>query len=212
VARVSPGDQALLRPVQKEEVISGIVLAAGTSSRLGQPKQLLELAGRPLLQHVIDTLSDAGLDEIVIVLGYEADRIAEALELPPGAKTIINHEYADGQSTSLRAGLTSAAPESEACVVVLGDQPSLPADSIRKVVQSFKDGASPIVRAVWEGTPGHPVVFGRSVWAELSQLAGDQGARDLLAGRNDVHEVEMGSPAILDVDTLSQYDKLKETF
>jgi molybdenum cofactor cytidylyltransferase len=193
-------------------VISGIVLAAGTSSRLGQPKQLLELAGRPLLQHVIDALGEAGLGEIVVVLGHEADRIAEALELPPTARTIVNHEYAAGQSTSLRAGLASAAPESEGCVVVLGDQPSLPPDSIRKVVESFRDGASPVVRAVWEGTPGHPVVFGRSVWATLSQLTGDQGARDLLIDRDDVLEIEMGSPAIVDVDTWSQYDELKESF
>ena len=193
-------------------MISGIVLAAGTSSRLGQPKQLLELAGRPLLQHVIDALGKADLGEIVIVLGHEADRIAKALDLSSSAKTIVNREYAAGQSTSLRAGLAALNAQSEACVVVLGDQPSLPSDSIRKVVQSFMDGTSPIVRAVWNGTPGHPVVFDRSVWDELSQLTGDHGARDLLVDRNDVEEVEMGSPAIADVDTWSQYDELKESF
>jgi molybdenum cofactor cytidylyltransferase len=212
VVRVRSGRQAILRQVPKEEVISGIVLAAGTSSRLGRPKQLLELGGRPLLQYVIDALSRAGMDEIVIVLGHEADRVAAALELPATARTAFNPDYAEGQSTSLRAGLAAAAPGSDACVVVLGDQPSLAPDSIRQVVQAFVDGDSSIVRAMWEGTPGHPVVFARSVWPELSGLTGDSGARDLLIRRSDVREVEMGSSPVVDVDTWSQYEELKDRF
>jgi molybdenum cofactor cytidylyltransferase len=190
-------------------VITGIVLAAGTSSRLGRPKQLLELGGRPLLQHVIDASSQTGLDEIVIVLGHEADRVAAALELPATARTVVNPDYAEGQATSLGTGLAATDPGSDACVVVLGDQPSLSSGSIRKVVQAFIDGDSPIVRAMWEGTPGHPVVFARSVWPELARLTGDSGARDLLTRRSDVREVEMGSPAVADVDTWSQYEELK---
>jgi molybdenum cofactor cytidylyltransferase len=193
-------------------VISGIILAAGTSSRLGKPKQLLELDGRPLLQHVIDVVVDAGLDEVVIVLGHEAERIEKVLRLPAEARTVFNGDYAEGQSTSLRTGLAAVAPESEACVVVLGDQPSLPAESIRKVLEGFKDEAAPIVRAMWEGKPGHPVVFERSEWDELAGITGDLGARDLLADRRDIHEVEMGRPAVADVDTWEQYERLKDSF
>jgi molybdenum cofactor cytidylyltransferase len=94
-------------------LISGIVLAGGTSSRLGRPKQLLELEGRPVLQHVIDAATEAGLDEVVVVLGHMADDIAATIDLPVGARTCLNPRYASGQSTSLEAGLDEV-------VVVLG--------------------------------------------------------------------------------------------
>lgn len=193
-------------------MISGIVLAAGTSSRLGRPKQLLELDGRPLLQHVIHAADEADLNEIVIVLGHEAERIGAALDLPPAARTIVNPEYLSGQSTSLRAGLAAASPDSEAAVVLLGDQPGLEPAAIRKMVEFFRAGGPPIVRALWHGTPGHPVVFARSTWVDLAKLTGDRGARDLLGDRDDVEGLEMGGPAVLDVDTWNQYEQLKETF
>jgi molybdenum cofactor cytidylyltransferase len=192
-------------------VISGIILAGGRSSRLGRPKQLLELDGKPLLQHVIDAVAAASLDEVVIVLGHQSDEIASVLDLPPQARAIVNFDYNEGQSTSLLAGLASLDDRSDAAVVILGDQPSLDPAAIRKVVETFQSSGSPIVRAMWDGRPGHPVVFARSIWDELSRLAGDLGARDFLAARDDVTEVDMGSPAPVDVDTWESYERLKNT-
>jgi molybdenum cofactor cytidylyltransferase len=191
-------------------VISGVVLAAGTSSRLGRPKQLLELEGRPLLQHVVDAAVASGLDEVVVVLGHESERIASALTLPPGTWVVINRDYEAGQSTSLRAGLDSVDPRAGAAAVLLGDQPGLTSAAIRKVLDAWRESDAPIVRALWQGTPGHPVILARSEWEFVGKLEGDRGARDLIAGSGRAEVIEMDEPPVADVDTWEQYEKLRE--
>lgn len=189
---------------------SGIILAAGTSSRLGQPKQLLELDGRPMLQYVVDSATEAGLDEIVVVLGHDADRIASALALPGNARIVINDHYERGQSSSLRTGIDALDPRSPAAVILLGDQPGLSPEAIRRAIDAFASASDPIVRTFWRGTPGHPVVVARSHWAALREIIGDRGARDLLSMASHVEIVEMDTPPVADVDTWDQYRQLRE--
>lgn len=190
-------------------MISGLILAAGTSSRLGRPKQLLELHGRPLLQFVIDAAAEAGLDEVVVVLGHEAERVSGALTLPPGTRVAVNRDYARGQSTSLRTGLDALSGESEAAVVLLGDQPSLTADMVRRTVMSFRRGHAPVVRARYDDVPGHPVVVARTEWDAWRSLSGDAGARLLLESHPEkVDEVDLGPVAVVDIDTESDYQEL----
>jgi molybdenum cofactor cytidylyltransferase len=191
-------------------VISGVVLAAGTSSRLGRPKQLLELQGRPLLQHVVDAAEGSGLDEVVVVLGHEAERIASALELPPGARVAVNEDYEAGQSASLRTGLSSLDSRADAAAILLGDQPGLTSAAIRKVLDAFRESDAAIVRALWQGTPGHPVVLARTEWESVRKLEGDRGARDLIAGSERAELIEMDEPPVADVDTWEQYERLRE--
>ena len=191
-------------------MISGVVLAAGTSSRLGRPKQLLELDGRPLLQHVVDAAAASGLDEVVVVLGHESERVASALALPPGTRVVVNHEYEAGQSTSLSAGLASVDPRADAAAILLGDQPRLTSSAIRKVLDAFRNSDAPIVRALWQGTPGHPVVLARSEWESVRRLEGDKGARDLVAASARAEVVEMDEPPVEDVDTWEQYETLRD--
>jgi molybdenum cofactor cytidylyltransferase len=191
-------------------VISGVVLAAGTSSRLGRPKQLLELDGRPLLQHVLDAAAASGLDEVIVVLGHDSERVASALTLPSGARVVVNRDYEAGQSTSLRAGLDSVDPRAEAAAILLGDQPRLSPPAIGKVLDAFRTSEATIVRALWQGTPGHPVVLARSEWDFIKKLEGDRGARDFVAASARVEVVEMGEPPVDDVDTWEQYEKLRD--
>ena len=191
-------------------MISGVVLAAGTSSRLGRPKQLLELEGRPLLQHVVEAAAASGLDEVIVVLGYESERIASALTLPPGTRVVVNRDYEAGQSTSLRAGLGSVDPEAKAAAILLGDQPRVTPPAISKVLDAFRASEATIVRALWQGTPGHPVVLARSEWDSIKNLNGDTGARDLVATSARVEVVEMGEPPLEDVDTREQYERLRD--
>jgi molybdenum cofactor cytidylyltransferase len=191
-------------------VISGVVLAAGTSSRLGRPKQLLELEGRPLLQHVVDAAVGSGLDEVVVVLGHESERIASALELPASARVVVNEDYESGQSSSLRAALDSVHPGAEATAILLGDQPGLTSAAIRKVLDAFRESDAPILRALWQGTPGHPVILARSEWASIRRLEGDKGARDLVAASARAEVIEMDEPPVADVDTWDQYEKLRD--
>ncbi|MGH2683465.1 MAG: nucleotidyltransferase family protein [Actinomycetota bacterium] len=186
-----------------------MILAAGTSSRLGRPKQLLPLGGKPLLQHAIDAASEAGLDEVIVVLGHEADDVAAALRLPKGARTTMNPRYAEGQSTSLAAGLRALGPETGAAVILLGDQPLVSPTAIRAVVAVFEEAGGPVVQASYGGRPGHPVLLDRKIWAEIQQVEGDVGARDILARAPDrVTAVEVGGDPPDDVDTWQAYRRI----
>jgi molybdenum cofactor cytidylyltransferase len=185
------------------------VLAAGFSSRLGQPKQLLELDGKPLLQHVVDAVTSARPSETIVVLGHEAGAIADAIALPSGARAIVNPDHARGQSTSLLAGLAAVESTSvDAAVIVLGDQPRLTPDLVERAVDAFAGSDAAVVRSVYGGVPGHPVVIARSRWAELRALTGDSGARDVLDALGPVLDIEMGSP-LADVDTWEDYERIR---
>jgi molybdenum cofactor cytidylyltransferase len=175
---------------------------------MGRPKQLLELDGRPLLQHVVDAAAGARLRETVVVLGHEADAIAEALVLPEGARAVVNPDYARGQSTSLRAGLEALDAGADAAVILLGDQPRMTPEQIARVVDAFYASGAPLVRSLYGKTPGHPVVVARSEWAALREIGGDKGARDLLKASTRSLEVDMGPP-LLDVDTWEAYERLR---
>lgn len=193
-------------------MISGIVLAGGTSSRLGRPKQLLTLDGRPVLQHVVDTAAatGSGLGEVVVVLGHLAGEVASALSLPPSVRTVVNPDYATGQASSMRTGLEAAAAESEAAVVLLGDQPGMPAAHIGAVVRAFAGGAGPIVQASFRGTPSHPVLFARPVWAELMAVTGDKGAREVIKAHPDwVVRIDLDAEIPPDLDTMEDYERLR---
>jgi CTP:molybdopterin cytidylyltransferase MocA len=180
-------------------VIAGVVLAAGGSTRFGSPKQLAELRGRPLLDRVVDTVRAVpAVDPILVVLGAHAERIRAALDLED-VEVVVADGWEEGISASLRAGV-AAAGKADAIVVVLGDQPLISPQVIASVVQRL-DGAAPAARATFDGAPGHPVLIKRSLFAELGDLRGDSGARELLEAHG-VTTVECGHLASgHDVDT-----------
>lgn len=191
--------------------VGGVVLAAGGSSRMGRPKQLLPWRGRPLLQHVIDAMAAAGLAETVVVLGRDAAAIAEAMRLPDDVRVVENPDHAAGQSTSLRAGLRALGPGVAAAVVALGDQPELAAEAVRAVVESHREGAGPVVQARYRGTAGHPILLDRAVWPKVMAATGDRGAREVLAAHPAwVHPVEVDRDPPRDVDTREEYEGLLE--
>ncbi len=199
---------------KNEAFLSGVILAAGSSTRMGRPKQLLELEGHPLLQHVIDAAASSCLDELVLVLGHAAAEIEEAIRLPSGlsVQIVFNPDYELGQSGSLRAGIDRANPRSIAAAILLCDQPGITAALIDRVAEAFLDGGRPIARPVYGGVgsrriPGHPVFLGRRSWPELAGLQGDEGARSLLASRPDrVLEVEIEGAPPPDLDTRAEYE------
>lgn len=192
-------------------MISGIVLAGGTSSRVGRPKQLLDLGGRPLLQHALDHAAGAGLDELVVVLGHAADQVSAAVTLPPGARVVVNPDYATGQASSLRAGLAAASPDTEAAIILLGDMPGMRPGDIRSVADAFRRGAGPVVQARYRGTPGHPVLFARTLWPDLLAVEGDVGAREIIKAHPDwVTRVDIDADLPPDLDTLEDYERFRK--
>lgn len=181
-------------------MITALVLAAGTSSRFGRTKQLVPLRGRPLVQHAVDAAAGAGVDEIVVVLGHEAEDVRRALELPPIARAVVNPSYASGLASSLATGLREADPASEAAVMLLGDQPGIAARHVRLLVDAFEARRSPFIRLRFRDGPG-PALLARERWREAQALEGDVGARALMERYPEmVEEVEVNEDAPADVD------------
>jgi molybdenum cofactor cytidylyltransferase len=178
--------------------VGAVILAAGSSRRLGRPKQTLILEGRPLLQHVIDAVAAAGIAELAVVLGAHADAVRAAIALPESSTVIVNAHHESGQASSLIAGIDALEDRVDRIVVLLGDQPRVRPEAIRAVAAA----EGPIARAVYRGEASHPVAFDSGVWDELRGLTGDRGARELLATNPDrVTAVPLDAAAPVDIDT-----------
>jgi molybdenum cofactor cytidylyltransferase len=187
-------------------MIAGIILAAGTSLRMGQPKQLLDWGGRPLVRAVAETALAARLDQVIVVTASAGGEVAAALaDLP--VRIAPNPLTAAGQSTSLHAGIAALPPDVAAAVILLGDQPFVTAAIIDALVGIWRDHRAPIVAPVFAGTRGNPVLFDRSVFAELLAIEGDQGARGVIArDPARVHCVHFDDDRpLLDIDTPESY-------
>jgi molybdenum cofactor cytidylyltransferase len=197
-------------------VISGVILAAGTSSRLGRPKQLLDLGGRPVLRHVVDAALASPLEDVVVVLGHRAPRVAAAAlsDPDPRIRQVVNDRFAEGQSTSLAAGLRSLGPSCEAAVVLLGDQPGIQPQAIAEVTRAFRERGAAVVQAAYGGRPGHPTLLSRRIWsAVLTEATGDQGAAAIIAANPVwVLRVELGGDPPADLDTEADYERLRSQF
>lgn len=181
-------------------MISGIVLAAGSARRFGSTKQIVAYRGRPLAQHAIDALASAGLSEIVVVTGHDADAVEGALALPPQGRFVRNADHATGQSSSLGAGLHELSEESEAAVVLLADQPGVTDAEVRALIETFARTRGRIVRIAYADGPG-PALLSREVFAEAGHLHGDSGARVLMASHPEwVEEVDVPFRAPADID------------
>lgn len=187
-------------------VISAVVLAAGASTRFGATKQLRVLRGRTLVQHAIDAASPV-VDEVVVVLGHDADAVEASLTLSANARVVRNPAYAQGQSTSLAAGLRACATGARAAVVLLGDQPRIAERHVRSLVSAFESTGAEIVRIRFRDGPG-PALLARAVWAEAERLTGDVGARALFDAHPErVQWVTLDENAPPDVDLPEDLDR-----
>jgi molybdenum cofactor cytidylyltransferase len=172
--------------------VVGLVLAAGRSTRMGRPKQLAELGGRPLLEHVLTALEAAPVDRVVVALGAHAGTILERVDLH-GAEPLVVEDFQAGMGHVL-AHSAAALGSPDAVVVCLGDQPLVGPAVIAELVAAWRSGAGPVVTAAYGGRHGNPKLFDRTVLAELAGLGGDTGARELLAAHPEwVKAVEVGA-------------------
>lgn len=187
--------------------VAGVVLAAGGSSRLGRPKQLVTWRDKPLVRHAVDTALAAGLTPVAVVLGAAAEAVAAALAGAPVRK-VVNPAWEAGQSTSVRAGLQAVAAEAEAAVFLLADMPFIPPDLVRALVQVHRETLGPIVAPRAGGRWANPVLFDRVTFDDLMALEGDRGGRALF-GRYRVREVPWEESITFDLDTPEDLARLR---
>lgn len=191
-------------------VIIGILLAAGTSSRFGEANKLLvEIDGEPIVRAAAQSLVSSRVDDVIVVVGYEADRIREVLaDLP--VSIVDNPAYADGQATSVRIGAESARGRADAVVFALGDMPRVAPASVDALIAAYLDGAGDALAAACDGQRGNPVLFDARFFDRLAAVTGDSGARDLLLDSDAAALVETGDQGVLaDVDTDRDLERLR---
>jgi molybdenum cofactor cytidylyltransferase len=197
------------QPIIHDAPVVAVVLAAGDSTRLGQPKQLIPLAGRPALAWTLDALRRSSVDRITVVLGHAADEIRSTVDLTD-ISVVQNDDYAEGQSTSVLAGIRSLGEGVGAALMVVGDQPLLSPDVVNTIVTAFRQTGGPFIVPLYEGEWGNPVLLARGTWQYLEGLRGDTGARPILRKNMDmVLEVPVPGPAPDDIDTREDYQRVR---
>jgi molybdenum cofactor cytidylyltransferase len=188
-----------------------IVLAAGASTRLGQPKQLVQLGGRPVLHRVVSNCVAVAGSAVTVVIGANAKDLTRLLGHSP-ASVIVNRQWEEGMASSLRRGLAALPPTCDAVMIVLGDQVAITPDDLKRLVGGWKEEEGVIAAAMYEGHVGVPAIFPRICFSELSQLRGDQGARIIL-DRHSFRLVRVPMPnASVDLDTPEDLAALRLRF
>jgi len=183
-------------------VITGLVLAAGGSRRLGRPKQLLQYGDTTLLGHVVDTARACAFDQLVVAIGGAADEVRESVDLT-GAEVVVNDAYGEGCSSSIAAALEVV--RADVLVLMLGDQPGVTPDTVRALLAGRGDAALAVCR--YDDGRGHPIAFSCDMFGALANLHGDKGVWKLL-DRGPTTEVRVGGEIPLDVDTEEDYAAL----
>ena len=194
---------------------AGIILAAGAATRFGQPKQLLRLKDKYLIEWVLDAAINSRLGRIVLVLGHAHQEILQAL----GKKALhsklhieVNPNYKKGQSASLRVGLTTVKKDFPAVMFLLGDQPMLNSAIINTLLQKFWSTDKDICIPTYRGGRKTPVIFSRRFYSQLMDIKGDIGARQLIdADPDHVLRIEIDDPlCFYDIDTPPDFENLKK--
>ena len=191
--------------------IGAVILAAGESSRLGQPKQLVQFRGKSLVRRAADAASEAGSSPITIVLGSDSKKIEDELA-GTGVAIVKNENWRAGIGTSIRAGvqnLLSQAPNLEAIVLLVCDQPFVDARVIKGLIELRQKTNKSIVASAYSGTLGVPALFDRSCFGELLALSDDTGAKSIIM-RNRERGAEFPFPeGAIDIDTVADCEKHK---
>jgi len=182
--------------------VSAIVLAAGMSKRMGMMKQLVKIGEQTLLEATLNALQGSMIRETILVLGYRADEIRNAVKLPANTKIVTNDAYEQGMSTSIRAGLGAISPDSSAALIVLADQPFIRASILNELMEEYEKSGATILFPVYQGFRGNPVLIDRSLFPEMMQITGDIGCRSLFG----LHPDEIRKVAVDDIGVLIDID------
>lgn len=201
------------KPRSAPSGVTAIVLAAGLGRRMGALKLGLRLGGKTLLRRVVESALASHVEEVIVVLGHGADELKTDLPGDNRLRTVFNPHYAEGQSWSVKAGVNALRPQAGAAVFLLGDQPLIEPATINAVIAEFRKGKAPVVQPVYRGVKGHPVLFARRLFAELSAVSGDEGGREvLLRQQAALATVEVDRDLPRDVDNAEDFKAVAGEF
>lgn len=185
-----------------------IVLAGGKSNRLGQPKQLLDIQGKTMIQHVTDMALKAALGPVIVITGAHADQ----LPLIPNVHIVHNSEWEEGMAASIRKGINytkNVYPEIDGLIILVADQPYLHSAILREMADLQKKNDYVAVAAAYKDQLGTPVLFHHTLWSELLLLKGDSGAKRILKKIKDKIGIVQFEKGIFDIDTIEDYESFK---
>jgi molybdenum cofactor cytidylyltransferase len=196
-------------PPDRSSPVAGIVLAAGTSTRMGRNKLFFELEGETILRRAVGTAAAAGLDPVLVVLGHEADRARGELTGLP-CQPVLNPDYARGQSSSLRTGIAAVPARSAAAVVTLADMPFVTATMIATAIDRYRERGALLVVSDYGGVSAPPTLYDRSLFAEILALDGGECGRHVVKRhRAETLAVAWPAAALADLDVPDDYERAK---
>ena len=190
-------------------MIAAVILAAGESKRMGQPKMLLPWGNETVISHIINVFRKAGVEDVRIVTGSMGDKIERTIS-HLNVKTIYNQDFADGEMlSSIQCGVRALTSQAQAMLIGLGDQPQVQERSVRMVCDAFIESKSNIVVPSYQMRRGHPWLIARPLWDELLKLESPQSPRDLLNTHSEnIQYVKVDDPGVLaDLDTPDDYQR-----
>ena len=192
-----------------DQTLAGIVLAAGESRRMGQPKQLLPFGKGTILERVVDTLLTAGVGEVVVVLGHLADPVRAVLGNRP-VRAVVNPEYRQGMLSSVKCGVHAIGAGYDAVLIALGDQPHIEGAVVSEVMRAYRDGDAGIVIPHYGDKKGHPIIINLQRYREaIANLPEDAGLNVLMQEHaGDVRLIDVATEDIIrDIDVPDDYTR-----
>jgi len=197
-------------PVDREGPVAGILLAAGTSSRMGSNKMLFELEGESVLRRAARQALAAGLSPLVVVLGHEADKAKREIEGLPCQWT-LNPLYEQGINSSLKAGITAVRDlDAKAAMVMLADMPFVTTEMIAAIIARFRASVAPLAISDYAGVNAPPMVYDRSLFGELLAMEGEGCGRQVVKRhRGEAEVVAWPESALADLDVPADYERVK---
>lgn len=197
-------------PAERAGAVAGVVLAAGTSSRMGQNKLFMEVDGEPLVRRVVGRAARAGFDPLIVVLGHEAGRVQHALEGIP-CRMVLNPEYERGVNSSLRAGIHAASETpARAAVIVLADMPFVTTAMLETLIATYRQSNAPLVISDYGGVNAPPMLYDRALFGELAVSEGQGcGKHVVKRHRHEAESLPWPVEALTDLDVPDDYERVK---
>ena len=195
--------------MDRRDTVAGVVLAAGTSSRMSRNKLLLEVGGQSVLRRAVTTALDAGLDPVLVVVGHESERARAELE-GLHCEVVLNPAFQEGIHSSLRTGIATVPADCAAAVVLLADMPLVEAEMVRTLVRRYRDGQPLLVVSDYEGVDAPPILYDRGLFAELHVLEGEGcGKRVVKRHSGEAVRIRWPARALTDLDRPEDVERVR---